>query len=471
MDALKISHAATEFRDRPFLVADDLVWTFAEACSRALGAQQALSSMGASSGRGIAFEAKASPSTIVTVLAALEAGIPFAPLHPKWTRDEAARALSLLPDPIHVDPELLARKEAASSAVAPTHHSGPESLAARLFTSGTSAAPKVVELPRRAFVASARAHTENLPFVDGDRWLLAMPLSHVGGLSIVTRALGSGTAIVLRPSFDVDDTLATIASCRVTLASFVPAMLPKLLSSDGDGRLRSLRAVLVGGAAFPAEIRRASAEAGVPALATYGLTETCSQIATQRLLDARDPSSLDSGTPLHGVEARIDTTSSDGLGRIFVRGDMVMLGYLGHPTIDHGGWLDTGDVGSFDERGRLVVVGRADDTIVTGGENVHPADVERDLAACEGVVEVAVFGVPDPVWGQVVAAALVLAPGFDPEHLLRSAARALSSFKRPRRFIVVDRIATSPNGKVSRRALADSLAARLRPMSYGADDK
>lgn len=479
MDALSITRAADRWTGRPFVVAEGHTWTFADLATRARTTLTSLRDLGASIETPIAFDAPPSIATIVVILAAFEGGIPFAPLHPRWTASERARALSIVANAIVVDATRLDRTAPAPPAPLPdprlerrSEERLPEldedTLATILFTSGTSAQPKGVRLARRCFVASARAHADNIPFIADDRWLLAMPIAHAGGLSIVTRALLSGTAIVVQPSFDPAAVLDAIERDGVTLLSVVPAMLAKLLASSGHERLRGLRAILVGGAPFSPALRARAAEAGVTALATYGLTETCSQVVTQPPKAAGAAMALDSGRVLAGADLRIAGADDAGVGRIQVRGDMVMLGYVGHPPHARGAWLDTRDAGWIDDRGRLVVLGRADDTIVTGGENVHPSEVEQALERCHGVREVAVFGCPDDTWGQTVSAALVLEDGVDARQVLEQAAARLAPFKRPRRYIVVSALATREGAKVSRRALAEQHREALVAVSYGA---
>ncbi|MBK6516478.1 MAG: AMP-binding protein [Polyangiaceae bacterium] len=464
MESLSVTDTVREHAERTFLVTEGRSFSFGEAAERATESLSTLTSLGASPGRGVRFVASATPAVIWTILACLEGGVPLIPLHPRWSDAEKARARQLVPDALEIDPEELttsrSRAPRSTPCSARERTADPEQLAAVLFTSGTSAAPKGVQLARRCFTASARAHAANAPFLRDDRWLLAMPLSHAGGLSIVTRALASRTGIVLVSSSDPDAWLSSLARGRATLASVVPAGLARLLDADRGGAMTSLRAVLVGGAPFDPSLRRRAADAGVRALATYGLTETCSQVATQPLGAPREPGSRDSGRALAGAEVQARGR------RLWVRGDMVMLGYVGAAPVPRGAWLDTGDEGEVGPDGVLWVAGRADDTIVTGGENVHPSEVERALTSSPFVIDAVVFGVDDPTWGQLVCVALVLAEGAEPRSALAIASAGLAPFKRPRRFVVVEQISPDGAAKVSRRQLASTLAGRLEPMSY-----
>ena len=332
-----------------------------------------------------------------------------------------------------------------------------------LFTSGTSGRPKGIALPARVLVASAHASAEVLPFARRERWLLAMTPAHVGGLSILTRSLLARKTVVVVETFDAAAALATIAQHGVTRISVVPAMLDALLAEDRPNRLRRLNAVIVGGAACPRALLERCAARGVRARTTFGLTETCSQVTLQRH-DATVRVADDAGAPLPGIDVQIvaDELGAEGEGRILVRGPILGIPMTrSRPAPD--GWLDTGDRGRLLSDGTLVVLGRGADMIVTGGENVAPAEVERALEACAGVRQALVFGVPDRRYGQVVAAALVADGTLDTHHVALRIADRLASFKRPRRVVVVTAIPRTPGGKPDRAGAAARLAKELRP--------
>ncbi len=309
-----------------------------------------------------------------------------------------------------------------------------DATATLMFTSGTTAGPKPVALSYDNWLWNAIGSALALGLDPGERWLCPMPLAHVGGLSIQIRSAIYGTTVVLHDRFDTERALAALMDPgeRVTLVSLVPTMLARLL----DAGLReppALRRVLLGGGPIaPALLRRALA-AGVTVAPSYGMTEACSQIATD-------------GVPLLGTELRI---AEDG--EVLVRGRTVSAGALGED-----GWLHTGDLGRFDEAGRLVIAGRKADTIVTGGENVAPAEVEAVLLEHAGVADAAVFARPDEEWGEAVVAQIVLSDGapvtFD--ELRAHCAGRLAPFKVPKRFEVVESLPRSVTGKLLRRELA-----------------
>ncbi|MEA2459516.1 MAG: o-succinylbenzoate---CoA ligase, partial [Thermoleophilaceae bacterium] len=216
----------------------------------------------------------------------------------------------------------------------------------RLHTSGTTAAPKPVELTYGNFRASAAAAASNLPVGPGDRWLCVLPLFHVGGLSILTRSAIYGSCAIVHQRFDADAVGESLESGETTIASVVATMLRRL-QARGLAGAPALRAALVGGGPVPRDLVEWGEGVGLPILLTYGMTETCSQIAT-----AAPGSGAGRVKPLPGVDLRIGAQ-----GEILVRGPMVSPGALGDD-----GWLHTGDRGSLDQHGFLHVEGRIKDT-------------------------------------------------------------------------------------------------------------
>jgi O-succinylbenzoic acid--CoA ligase len=316
---------------------------------------------------------------------------------------------------------------------------GLDEIATAVHTSGTSAAPRKVEQTYGNWLWSALGSAVALGLRRDDRWLCALPLAHVGGLSVVLRGAIYGTTVVLHERFDEDRVLAELNNpAGPTMVSLVPTTLTRLL----DAGLRappSLRCALVGGAPVPAALVDRARAAGVPVSATYGLTEACSQVATV------PPGWADQSAapPLFGTRLRIDDD-----GEILVAGPTVAPGAVGPD-----GWLHTGDLGRLDERGRLTPVGRSAHTIITGGENVAPEEVEAALAEHPAVAEAAVAGIPDSEWGEVVVANVVLRPGVlaEPAELQDFCRRRLAAFKVPKRIVVVDEIPQTISGKVLRK--------------------
>ena len=310
----------------------------------------------------------------------------------------------------------------------------PGATLAIIHTSGTTAAPKPVELTYGNFEASAAASAANLGVEPGDRWLCAMPLFHVGGLSILTRSAIYGTCAVVHERFDAAAVRASLESGEATLVSLVATMLGRLREA-GLERAPALRAALIGGGPVPGELMEWASGIGLPVVPTYGMTETCSQIATPRLLP--------------GVEVR----TGEG-GELLVRGPMVAPGALGAD-----GWLHTGDRGRVEPDGTLHVEGRIKDAIVTGGENVAAAEVEAALIEHPGVMDAAVIGVEDPEWGRAITAFVVATA--TAEQIDAHARARLPGFKVPKRIVVVDELPRTASGKVQRAQL-ESRAHDLR---------
>ncbi len=340
-----------------------------------------------------------------------------------------------------------------------------------IYTSGTSGRPKAALLTHGNLLASAVGSAFQLGVRAEDRWLAALPLFHVGGLSILVRSALAGTTAVVHERFDEAAVSRALREERVTLASLVPAMLRRLLDHD-EGLPPyppSVRAVLIGGAGAPPELLARAEKRGLPVAPTYGLTEAASQVTTLVPGGARRwPGS--SGQPLLGVSIAIDAggraAATDEVGEILVAGPTVSPGYLNRPPEPRpGGWLRTGDLGALDADGRLRVADRRDDLVVSGGENVYPAEVEAALAAHHAVAECAVVGLADERWGQAVAAAVVTSSGepLDVAGLEAFLRERLAGYKLPRRFELWEGpLPRTASGKLLRRVVRERLASGER---------
>jgi O-succinylbenzoic acid--CoA ligase len=404
-------------------------------------------------------------ATLETLYALIELGMPTVLLHPGWSRSERRRLLDACAPVVEIEPEKLARPPAGQGArVRGRPRPIPTDRALAVVpTSGTSGDPKGVVLSRRAFLASAEASAENLGWEDGDRWLLGLPVAHVGGLSILTRCLIARRTVVVQGGrrFDAAEVAGLVERHRVTLMSLVPTTLKRLLHLAPPWEPPSwLRAVLLGGAGASPALLAAAADRGVPVLATYGLTEACSQVATQAYGTVQR-GEMGCGPPLPGTEVRIRD------GGIEVRGLQLMNGYLPPSDEDpwtEDGWLSTGDLGRLDGEGRLHVLGRRDDVIVSGGENVRAAEVERALEEHPAIAAACVFGVEDEEWGRTVAAAVVASSEAPSDAELERHLRArLAGFKLPRRIAYLPELVRLPSGKVDRERTAERALPGLRP--------
>lgn len=315
-------------------------------------------------------------------------------------------------------------------------------VAAVVVTSGTTGEPKGVELTRAGLVASGVAYSQALGAGPGDRWLCCLPLHHVAGLGIVARSWSTGTPVTVHDRFDPVAVAAAPDTASTTIVSLVPTTLRRLLHHDAAAASR-YRRIVVGGAPTPTDLRERAGAAGAVLVDAYGLSETWGGC----VLD---------GSPLPHVEARLAAG-----GEILLRGPMVMRGYRLDPegtaaVLDPDGWLHTGDLGVRDPDGRLRVVDRRREIVVTGGVNVSPTEVEGVLAGHPRVADVAVAGAPDPDWGERVVAYVVPSDPAAPPALaeLRAfAADRLSAPKLPRQVVLVDEVPRSGGGKTLRRLL------------------
>jgi O-succinylbenzoic acid--CoA ligase len=308
-----------------------------------------------------------------------------------------------------------------------------EGTAVIVGTSGSTGAPKGVELSAAALRHSARASLDRVGARPGERWLCCLPATHVAGLQVLVRSLVSGTEPVLAERADAE----TVAASGCAHVSLVPTQLQRLLMPgvDRSTPLAGFSSVLLGGAAAPAGLLDAARAAGVPVVTTYGMTETCGGCVYD-------------GVPLDGVRVEIRDA-----GRIWIGGPVLFSGYRGEqdgPAALVDGWFQTGDLGRLDSSGRLIVRGRADDVINTGGHKVVPGEVAAALQTCPGVGDVAVVGQPDPEWGERVVAVVVPADPADPPalELLRLHVRdRLPRYAAPSRVVIVDAVPMLPNGK------------------------
>jgi O-succinylbenzoic acid--CoA ligase len=457
MSTLSIFDAAREAPDGVGLVEGAAELSFRELARRT---EPLVRRLLAARPAALALTPRADTESLLWLYAALATGTPILPLHGRAAAVENAASI--------------ARAAATEVGSLPATASAAFDLAAPddagtlvyLATSGSTGTPRLVQLSRAAALASARASAQNLGWEPRDRWLLCLPLSHAGGLSIVLRSLLARRAVVL---FEPDpggllariEELAHVA-VQATLISLVPSVLAALLDAGFVAPPR-LRAVLVGGAGCAPELAERARAAGLPLLTSYGLTETGSQVVTRRYAERYQPlptrqGVVSSGHPLPGVELELRA------GLIALRSPSLFSGYLGAPAspLDAQGWLVTSDRGQLGADGELYVQGRSDDVIVTGGENVDPLEVEAALSALPQVAAACVFGTPSARFGEVVTALLVTSDATltDPARLADLLAERLARHKLPRRALLVDSLPLTASGKLDRRACKARFAAQ-----------
>ncbi len=399
----------------------------------------------------VAWHAEPTLASLSVFYALVTHGIPVLPLHPRLTTAEHAAQMTMVQPQAIVDAAFVANPtiRPRHEELAPPGADDREVPLAILFTSGsTTPGGRPVVLSRGAFVASAAASAQRLGWLERDRWLLTLPLAHVGGISVLTRCLLAGKTVVLpEPGARPESVLAVGRLRGASLTSLVPTQVRGWLESMDRDPWPALRAVLVGGAGIDQALHEAAIARKLPLLKTYGMTEACSQVATQPP-GSWGRTSSDCGSPLPGYQVR----ARDGI--LEVRSPSLFTGYWPNQSapLEAGGWWRTQDHGWLDEGGLVHVAGRADGIIISGGENVSLAEVEAAMVSCEGVRQVCALGIPDPHWGELVALLVEPQPGCEVTgtQLTAHAQRTLGKHKRPRRWSTTRSMLLTANGKLDR---------------------
>jgi o-succinylbenzoate---CoA ligase len=337
-----------------------------------------------------------------------------------------------------------------------------------MYTSGTTGHPKGVMQTFGNHWWSSVGSALNLGFMEADCWLCAVPLFHISGYSILMRSVIYGMPIVLHENFDVERTLEDITTKKVTIMSVVGTMLTKIIDTLEESRLPShFRCMLLGGGPAPLPLLQACLKKDIPVFQTYGMTESSSQIVT--LSPEYSLAKLGSaGKPLFPAQLQIRTEDErlaepGEAGEIVVKGPNVTPGYLNRPdaTKDkvRNGWFYTGDIGYLDEDGFLYVIDRRSDLIISGGENIYPAEIESVLLAHPDVAEAGVTGIEDTKWGQVPVAFIVLrnAKKVEEDELRQFCLQRLAKYKVPKAFYFTERLPRNAAKKLLRRNLREML--------------
>ncbi len=448
---------------------------YAELAERVRRAAAVLAAHGVRQGDAVAYLGFNHPAALVLLFACARLGAMLAPLNWRLAAPELARVLADCPPRVLFVEQAFAAtlpngidiRVLEGEAGPPPPAAGTEEMPLLLcYTSGSTGAPKGVVLPQRALVWNAVNSTHMHDLTSADRVLTTLPLFHVGGLNILTTpALHAGACVTLHARFDPRSALEAIERERITLTVLVPAQLTAMMELPDWKRadLSSLRMITTGSTIVPeAFVRKVSAR-GVPVVQVYGSTETCPVAAYVRVPDALRKAGSAGVAALH---CEVKVVGEDGAelpagsdGEILVRGPNVASGYWRAPQETarafKDGWYRSGDVGHFDEEGHLYVVSRIKDMIISGGENIYPAEVENVLLECPAVEEACVVGRPDARWGEVVAAAIVLKAGCQ-----MSEAEAIALFdgriaryKHPREVRFLERLPRSALGKIQREAV------------------
>ncbi|MCY7941858.1 o-succinylbenzoate--CoA ligase [Bacillus inaquosorum] len=336
-----------------------------------------------------------------------------------------------------------------------------------MYTSGTTGKPKGVQQTFGNHYFSAVSSALNLGITEQDRWLIALPLFHISGLSALFKSVIYGMTVVLHQRFSVSDVLDSIARHQVTMISAVQTMLASLLEETSRCP-ETIRCILLGGGPAPLPLLEECREKGFPVFQSYGMTETCSQIVT--LSPEFSMEKLGSaGKPLFSCEIKIER---DGQackpfehGEIMVKGPNVMKSYFNRESANEAsfqnGWLKTGDLGYLDSDGFLYVLDRRSDLIISGGENIYPAEVESVLLSHPAVAEAGVSGAEDQKWGKVPHAYLVLHKPVSAEELTAYCKERLAKYKIPAKFFILDSLPRNASNKLLRNQLKDARKGEL----------
>jgi O-succinylbenzoic acid--CoA ligase len=393
-----VARAAEKFGDRPALVTAEQRWSFTELDGETARIAAAFEAHGIRSGDIVALVAPNSAPLVLALMALMRMGAVAAPVNHRFPASHIDGVLARLNPAMMLDSatlEAFVAEALAGGNLAFTAASDMERSASIIHTSASSGKPKAAVHSFSNHWHSALGSSTNLPFGPGDCWLLSLPLCHVGGYSMLFKSLfGGGALAVPSPEAPLADALA---SFPVTHLSLVPTQLYRMLRADGGPeRLRRLDALLLGGSAVSEPLLREAIRERVPVYLTYGSTEMSTQVTTSPgpVTSARG----DSGVVLPYRQVKIDTD-----GEILVKGECLFMGYLDEGGLrtarDANGWFHTGDMGELSEEGRLTVLGRRDSMFISGGENIHPEEIEKALSSLEGIEEAVVVPAPDAEYG------------------------------------------------------------------------
>ncbi|ORC07911.1 AMP-dependent synthetase [Mycobacterium persicum] len=488
--SLLLEMAASSNPDRTAVVSGDLRLTTQQLSDLADGGAGVLA---ASNARHVVYIGTGGAVLPLLIFAAARAGLPFTPINYRLSADGIQALIRRLPEPLVIaddryrgmldDAPSMSADEfraLAGSADPVSEFPDPDAVAIVLFTSGTTSQPKAVELTHNNLTSYVTGTVEFDSADSGDAALICVPPYHIAGVGAALSNLYAGRKMVYLTDFDAHEWVRLANAEQVTTATVVPTMLDRIVSvlATGDHKLPTLRNLAYGGSRVGLPLVRRALELlpDVGFVNAYGLTETSSTIAVLTPDDHRTALSASDdalarrlgsvGRPVPGIEVQI--RGEDGTvvgpgesGELFVRGEQVSGRYTGIGSVlDDNGWFPTKDIAMVDDDGYLFIGGRSDDTIIRGGENIAPAELEEVLIEHPQVRDVAVVGVDDPHWGQAIVAVVVPSAGADPDpQELRDHVRSsLRGSRTPDRVVFRDELPTTATGKVLRRQIIEELA-------------
>lgn len=459
-------------------------WTFAQLEQRAQGLARRLKGYGIERGQYVAFLMQNGLHVVEVVHALQYAGTVTVPMNIRLTPREIAwqladsEAVLLVFDRVNAEKAADISKELPESQMLSYDalyelaeadesietHIDLDDVHTIIYTSGTTGNPKGVMLTYGNHWWSAIGSALNLGIHENDRWLTCVPMFHVSGLSILMRSVIYGVTAIIHETFDAEKANQAINEHGVTIMSVVTAMLTKMVDTLGEkGYPDSFRCMLLGGGPAPQILLEKCRDLGIPVFQSFGMSETASQIVTLAPEDMLDRLGS-AGKPLFPAELRIEkdgkTTAAGEVGEIVVRGPNVTKGYLKREAETQkalrDGWLYSGDLGYVDEEGFLYVLDRRKDLIISGGENVYPAEIEAVLAAHPAIEDAGVIGMEDERWGQVPVACVKTKATqvFDEGEIVGFCRDRLAGYKVPSRVYQVDELPRNASRKLLRRKLS-----------------
>ncbi|KZS58922.1 class I adenylate-forming enzyme family protein [Mycobacterium ostraviense] len=491
--SLLLEMAASSNPDRTAVVSGDLQLTTQQLSDLADGGAGVLA---ASNARHVVYVGTGGAMLSLLIFAAARAGLPFTPINYRLPADGIQALIRRLPEPLVIaddryramlgdapsmsSDQFLALAGSADPVADISVFPDPDSVAIVLFTSGTTSQPKAVELTHNNLTSYVTGTVEFDSADSGDAALICVPPYHIAGIGAALSNLYAGRKMVYLTDFDAHDWVRLANAEQVTTATLVPTMLDRIVSvlETGEHKLPTLRNLAYGGSRVGLPLVRRALELlpDVGFVNAYGLTETSSTIAVLTPDDHRTALSAPDGAlarrlgsvgrPVPGIEVQIRGEDGTVLGpgesgELFVRGEQVSGRYTGIGSVlDDNGWFPTKDIAVLDDDGYLFIGGRSDDTIIRGGENIAPAELEEVLIEHPQVRDVAVVGVEDPHWGQAIVAVVVPSAGadLDPEELRDHVRSSLRGSRTPDRVVFRDELPTTATGKVLRRQIIEELA-------------